>query len=556
MRLLCLDNENESKGIKLEEYLHAVPNYACLSHRWNGNAEYEVSYQDVKSNLEGAQTKPGYPKIPNTLKQAAAEKESPKHVWIDTCCIDKSNGAEISEEINSMYRYYQECTVCVAYMDDVENDDPYKEGSSFRKSAWFERGWTLQELIAPPKVMFFAKDWSLIGDRNKLAGLIEEITNIQQRVLKRSSKLFDLKRFSVATKMSWAANRQTTKVEDRAYSLLGIFEINMPTIYGEGERAFERLQKKILKLTDDQSIFAWGKDQMEIGEKSVFGMIATSPDHFSGSRDIASQDYDEGVLQKYGGFPNPEYSLSNFGLKIQLLVVPIPDLIDIHVAVLKCRYQQDNKAVVMFLGSQAKSTFAPVRYSRISFNRQLTHIANVAHMRLELKHLWISGTERQLQSVVAPKDVVLRFPERYLPLDDTNPREFWRKDGGSRYLTLPVDTWSTTILRDWKNNQILMAIGSIHTTVWFTFRFLRDLEVGESVAILHERLNILQWSNRPIEFQVAPGKLAIQTPKRGSFHGDPDTYTMTIGNREARANGDVLDLTEEGLDVTISLRDR
>jgi len=556
MRLLCFDDSNESGSVKLEDYLHAVPNYACLSHRWNEHAEDEVSYQDVIGNLKDAQTKLGYPKIPNTLKQAATEKELTKHVWIDTCCIDKSNGAEISEEINSMYRYYQECTVCVVYMDDVENADPYKKGSSFRKSAWFERGWTLQELIAPPKVMFFAKDWSLIGDRNELAGLIEEITNIQQRVLKRSSNAFDLHRFSVATKMSWAANRQTTKVEDRAYSLLGIFGINMPTIYGEGERAFERLQKKILKLTDDQSIFAWGKYRMKMSEKSVFSMIATSPDHFSGSRDIASQDYEEQVLQKYGGFPNPEYSLSNFGLKIQLLVFCVPGLTNVHLAVLKCRHQQDTKAVVMFLGSQAKSSFAPVRHSRISFNGQLTHITNVAHMRLELKHLWICGTEQQLQSVVAPKEVSLRFPERYLPLDDTYPREFWRKEGTSRYITLPVGTWSTTILRDWKNNQILMAIGSIHTSVWFSFRFLRDSEIGEPVAALHEKLNILKWNNCPSSFQVAPGKLQIQAPKRASFAGDPDTYSMTIGNREATTHGDVLDLTEEGLDVWVSLRYR
>lgn len=172
-------------------------------------------------------------------------------LWMDTCCIDKSNSSELSEAINSMYVWYKESALCIVYLDDVVKG---KRGCELARSKWFKRGWTLQELIAPEDVLFFDKDWTVLGGKKDLALLITDITKVDTYVLQTGN----MDGICVAKKMSWAAKRETTRVEDRAYSLMGIFGVNMPTIYGEGEEAFIRLQEEIMKRTDDQSIFAWG----------------------------------------------------------------------------------------------------------------------------------------------------------------------------------------------------------------------------------------------------------------------------------------------------------
>jgi hypothetical protein len=135
-----------------------------------------------------------------------------------------------------MYRWYQESQVCYAYLCDVPAGDVVggDQLSDFRNSQWFTRGWTLQELLAPNMIIFFDKAWGEIGTKASLSKPIKVITGIDD--------LYNFRSASVAQKMSWAARRKTTRVEDRAYSLMGIFNIHMPTLYGEGERAFLRLQ--------------------------------------------------------------------------------------------------------------------------------------------------------------------------------------------------------------------------------------------------------------------------------------------------------------------------
>jgi hypothetical protein len=177
------------------------------------------------------------------------------YLWIDTCCIDKSSSAELSEAINSMYRWYEESNVCYAYLEDVEedyqdasedpvedtNNDPIKRlngkvEKKIRKSRWFTRGWTLQELIAPSQISFFGKNWSFPGEKyndscqpeRNLVKLLSSITTIPEAVLADPSQRSSC---SVARKMSWAARRKTTREEDMAYSLLGLFEVNMPLLY-------------------------------------------------------------------------------------------------------------------------------------------------------------------------------------------------------------------------------------------------------------------------------------------------------------------------------------
>ncbi|PIL28778.1 hypothetical protein GSI_08822 [Ganoderma sinense ZZ0214-1] len=187
---------------------------------------------------------------------AVARKRRYRYIWIDSCCIDKSSSSELSEAINSMYRWYSLADICVAYLADVPpGDNHHADDSCFHRSRWFRRGWTLQELIAPVWLEFLSQDWAPIGSKHVLVSLVESVTDIDYEAL---LKLKPLDAFSVAQRLSWAAKRETTREEDRAYSLLGIFDIHIPTIYGEGDRAFRRLQEPIMQRIPDQSLFAWG----------------------------------------------------------------------------------------------------------------------------------------------------------------------------------------------------------------------------------------------------------------------------------------------------------
>nr|VWO97085.1 Putative heme-binding peroxidase (EC [Ganoderma boninense] len=162
---------------------------------------------------------------------AVARANGYQYLWIDSCCIDKSSSSELSEAINSMYAWYSQAHVCYAYLADVSTGENHRERSSrFRSSRWFRRGWTLQELIAPLHLVFLSQDWSVIGPKYAFVDIVQEITGISDEAL---LQLKPLDQFSVAQRLSWASTRKTTRVEDQAYSLLGIFDINMPTLYGE-----------------------------------------------------------------------------------------------------------------------------------------------------------------------------------------------------------------------------------------------------------------------------------------------------------------------------------
>ncbi|KAH7922558.1 HET-domain-containing protein [Leucogyrophana mollusca] len=257
--------------LKLEEP-RDKPKYAILSHVWG---DEEVSFRDI--NDPRTANSPNFTKIDRCCTQAL--EDGYKYVWVDTCCIDKSSSAELSEAINSMYRWYSEAEVCYAYLGDVRSDeDPAMECSGLRRSKWFTRGWTLQEVIAPRRVIFFAGDWVKIGTKASLSSIIARITGVDERVLLATLPLTEV---SVARKMAWASRRQTTRVEDRAYSLMGIFGVHMPLIYGEGENSFIRLQHEIMKTPNDQSIFAWASDDFDRS-----ALFAPSPSYFQRSTTI------------------------------------------------------------------------------------------------------------------------------------------------------------------------------------------------------------------------------------------------------------------------------
>ncbi|KAF4815043.1 Vegetative incompatibility protein HET-E-1 [Colletotrichum siamense] len=316
MRLL------DVKTLRVVEFNNdAVPSYAILSHTWG---EGEITYQDLNPQFDQSysqakamrdilkaknghqfssqvKTKKGLFKVEQAAKRALSDGYN--YIWIDTCCIDKSSSAELSEAINSMYQWYRNAGICYAFLSDFSTCNIGREEQevAIRRSRWFTRGWTLQELIAPSNMQFYSAEWELLGSKIgpqdhllppfALVGtrILGEITGIDERVLNGSLGHQDL---SVATRMSWAALRRTTRIEDLAYCLIGLFSVNMPLLYGEGSRAFIRLQEAIMKETDDQSIFAWKKTDIWLSgstnteEDHLSGVLADSPLHFQKSTGI------------------------------------------------------------------------------------------------------------------------------------------------------------------------------------------------------------------------------------------------------------------------------
>lgn len=281
--------------------------YAILSHVWakEGSLNYpEKNYQDVLEAQRKCQGKGldvfkqlGSKKIEKACE--LARRHGFDYIWIDSCCINRDSGTELPEAINSMYKWYSWAKMCYAFLDDVDATeadvakavDASSEASEaadnadeaaaqteggqvtakprqprakadtqtlefrIRNSRWFLRGWTLQELIAPQEVLFCSKTWDILGTKHTLDAEISAVTRIPTAVLRNQKALKDV---SIAERMSWAANRECTKIEDEAYCLIGIFHVNMTPKYGEGSHAFMRLQRAIMKSQPDQSILAWG----------------------------------------------------------------------------------------------------------------------------------------------------------------------------------------------------------------------------------------------------------------------------------------------------------
>ncbi|KAK0312756.1 hypothetical protein LTR01_002418 [Friedmanniomyces endolithicus] len=290
----------------------AAPRYAIVSHRWGDD---EVSHKDY---LKGRQRSGnGLRKIEQSCQRARMDGHD--WLWIDSCCMDKRSSASLNEAINSMFSYYARATVCYAYLYDVEmglasDVEPSVVKAKLAASCWFARGWTLQELIAPRTVQFFDCNWSYIGakssDAPSLNQPISEITRIPEVVLRAREAMFH---YSIAQRFSWASRRTTTRVEDMSYCLLGLFDINMPLIYGEGWKAFSRLQKEILTRYDDDSIFAWrtfdeGQTPNPYRRGNVRGLLARMPAEFAN----ASQ-----AIRSIG-HNRPPCALTNRGMEIRI----------------------------------------------------------------------------------------------------------------------------------------------------------------------------------------------------------------------------------------------
>ncbi|PMD13871.1 HET-domain-containing protein [Hyaloscypha hepaticicola] len=308
---------------ELHEFFNDPPPYAILSHTWG---KEEVTFEDLgepkhtlklgyKIGRPKYTSKLGYKKIDGCCKRA--QLSNFEWVWIDTCCIDKSSSAELSETINSMFAWYQRSSICYIYLEDVppaDSSDHKAQGSAFRSSRWFTRGWTLQELLASKRRQIFDSTWQRIyldsdarpNHHGPVIGpasppsenediLLSEITGIPKQCLRgNNSEPFDdtvsrtpLSKFSVSERMSWASRRSTTRVEDMAYCLLGIFEVNMPLLYGEGGRAFFRLQEEIIRKTPDETIFCWDHGHCQENSKGKpTAALALSPAEFTNGGEL------------------------------------------------------------------------------------------------------------------------------------------------------------------------------------------------------------------------------------------------------------------------------
>jgi len=251
MRLLERSLNGDFKLVSFND--ESLPPYAILSHTWI--EDQEVTYKEL---VEGTgQEKSGYDKIRFCGERATAD--GLQYFWVDTCCIDKSISHELSTAINSMFRWYQRASKCYVYLSDVLVPEeianaeafPITWAEAFRRSRWFTRGWTLQELLAPPYVEFFSRNSKRLGSRISLEQQIHEITKIATEALRGQS----LANFSIRERMSWAAQRTTTMKEDKVYCLLGIFDVFLPLLYGEGEAyATWRLRDEIERRLGDRGM--------------------------------------------------------------------------------------------------------------------------------------------------------------------------------------------------------------------------------------------------------------------------------------------------------------
>lgn len=366
MRLLRTDCED----LKLDTYNdeRRLPKFAILSHVWLA-AEEEITFQDIGKDLDFA-VREGWKKLDFARRQAHQDGFS--YVWIDTCCIDKSSSAELAEAINSMYRWYSLAAVCYVHLEDMPEPLPPRHPSKtqplmldqqetsgwnwkqFSCCKWFTRGWTLQEMLAPTRVQFYSSSWTHIGDLPELAVIVAYITGVHIGALQRR---WQIRTYSIAQRMSWAAKRQTTKIEDQAYSLLGLFELNLPIIYGEGHRAFVRLQEEILKVYSDPTTFAWLSLRPECSNEDVqtfqdakrkrLDLLAKSPREFELCGRVVP--IDEAVVE-------PFYELTDKGVRFKLPVLS-RDIQNVQMVLgLRCCYDDDPTQILVMAVEKAQGS--------------------------------------------------------------------------------------------------------------------------------------------------------------------------------------------------------
>ncbi|OHF03700.1 HET domain-containing protein [Colletotrichum orchidophilum] len=339
---LCTMRLINTSTLQLEDFFDSdLPKYAILSHTWGTDEvtfqEWLLWQEDDLGSRKRIHSKRGFQKISNTCR--IARQEGISHVWVDTNCIDKKSSAELSEAINSMFAWYRGASICYVHLEDLEPGGGGGGGVSkanLRQCRWFTRGWTLQELLAPADMTFYDGTWEPIGTKETLAYPIASITGIDVDVLIYPQTLSSA---CVAKRMSWASSRQTTRTEDTAYCLLGIFQIHMPLLYGEGHEAFRRLQEEIMKVSTDQSLFAWDwtEKTMDPRRDLWVTLLAPHPSAFSGCGQV--------VKCKTGADDNwslgKEFTMTNLGLSMTLPLIRTASSTTVYAAI-NCKHDVKN----------------------------------------------------------------------------------------------------------------------------------------------------------------------------------------------------------------------
>ncbi|OAP61589.1 hypothetical protein AYL99_03792 [Fonsecaea erecta] len=466
--MLLIDTET----LKLESIVYPpAGSYAILSHTWG---KEEINFHEWKCIESGGaeadklKTKSGYAKIEMTCTMAKAD--GLKYAWVDTCCIDKSSSAELSEAINSMFKWYRDSHICYAYLSDLENASDLTQLQACR---WFTRGWTLQELIAPQKVRFYDKWWVEAGTKAKFQDLLAQITQIDSDVLVNGHNLDFV---PVGRKMSWAAARETSRVEDIAYCLLGIFNVNMPLLYGEGDRAFLRLQEEILKEHNDLSLFAW---QNTSGTSLYRGIFAESPSEFSDCFDLKAPH----ERQSLGN----EVSVTSNGLRAEGIF--LPGQVDCCILDLGCCRN----------GTPSNPEWLYVQLKKVgeTFVRVLPKYITAEKSRL----LWWQGTRRTVhvrKSVHGQQlteanyrisSVTMQFAEslrRHMRLGDVLPVQHWEADTtrffgfeSAHFVGIVPFTFETSPSAPRVRERLVLLCG-VHKS------FIRSWRLDSWAAIFHE----------------------------------------------------------------------
>ena len=395
---------------------HKEAKYAILSHTWEKGEE--VQHSEFRN--QAAKAKRGWQKIEKVCQLAL--DDGCDFAWVDTCCIDETSSAELTEAINSMFPWYHGSEICYTYLADYNASD---HNERLSESRWFTRGWTLQELVAPAQVRFYDLSWKSIGTKDSLSERLSVITGVGPEVLVTSKHRYldeILAQVPIAKRMSWAAKRKTTRIEDMAYCLLGIFGINLPLLYGEGERSFMRLQEEIVKNSNDLSIFAWSSPQDETPTElnRYCGVFAQHPRDFQAS-DQLSMVNDTMFI--------PDFTMTNKGLKIHTLL-QYDRSEDLHVLEINCQRYPGPQVLAIFLKHQGGSVFARARPHLFALKKTIRSTSPATGYVAENKTFFLSksitaDTNALLHRVHHGSFVVPRYADALCSFVAAKPETLW-----------------------------------------------------------------------------------------------------------------------------------
>lgn len=426
-----------------------LKDFAILSHTWGAN---EVTFKEFADPNVSSLT--GYHKVKQTCRLARVMGIS--YAWIDSCCIDKSSSTELSEAINSMFKWYSLAKVAYAYLDDWDREAKLDSGKSqdLKKCKWFTRGWTLQELIAPKEILFYDASWTLQGSKSSLVAHLSRITNIEKQILKNTRSL---RQVPVATRMSWAAHRSTTIEEDVAYCLIGIFDVNIPMLYGEGAtKAFIRLQEAILSSVNDLTLFAWQAKPED--QQKYRGVFARQPNEFIRFSVFENgHDIDLGLKTNVAPGFSREFTLTNKGVRLEAALSSSDTVLSVETTSVRYFPEKLTTELGIHLKKYGAGLYARARPHELTkFFNSVSHLGPHSTVFLSRD---LSEEESVWLEEEGPSRGAIRFPnfstlDFYVPVV-LHPRDRW-VDSEQHFLAgraVPCGGYIHFRLKQWARNK-------------------------------------------------------------------------------------------------------